>query len=375
MVSQVRESKPGAIGEYTYAINFAEGRKFRMLDFSCPVCGRQYHADESHIGKQIQCSNSKCLEIITIAWQDGRYTKSGQGLQTDNGRQEKGFSFSQSWNQRTALRKVKWNRILSLSSLAVLFVGLLTAWYILVHVRNNELGHVTGGAGTGAPETRAATVNPPSSILERDSGTPEIPVQSPGLSPEYQSQKTTKLPVNNPLMEPFTAEATERFHSKSGSSQEHMATSAPTHRESLPAVSLPTGTRIIADQATGGNGVLKALNGTPFDACVIAVDAGTQIRVRQVYIKANDSATLDRIDQGNYRIVFATGLDWDRAAEKFSRGASYFEFGEILSFQEHSDSERLHYERYTITLNPVINGNVRPRPISEAEFHILSGRR
>ena len=176
-------------------------------------------------------------------------------------------------------------------------------------------------------------------------------------------------------MEPFTAEATEPFHSKSGSSQEHMATSAPTHRESLPAVSLPTGTRIIADQATGGNGVLKALNGTPFDACVIAVDAGTQIRVRQVYIKANDSATLDRIDQGNYRIVFATGLDWDSAAEKFNRGASYFEFGEILSFQEHSDSERLHYERYTITLNPVINGNVRPRPISEAEFHILSGRR
>jgi hypothetical protein len=137
----------------------------------------------------------------------------------------------------------------------------------------------------------------------------------------------------------------------------------------LPAVSLPTGTRIIADQATAGRGELEAINGTGFDACVIVLDVNTHERVRKVYIRSQDSFTLDHLNPGNYQILFATGTDWDNTGEHFNRDASYFEFEKVLSFREEDRS----YEKHTITLHSVPNGNVHARSISESEFHALTG--
>ena len=57
-----------------------------MLDFSCPVCGRQYHADDEHLGKSIRCTTPKCENIVTIASRDGRYTTSNQQIKTVNRR-------------------------------------------------------------------------------------------------------------------------------------------------------------------------------------------------------------------------------------------------------------------------------------------------
>jgi hypothetical protein len=113
-----------------------------------------------------------------------------------------------------------------------------------------------------------------------------------------------------------------------------------------------------------------AINGTGLDACVIVLDSSTQKRVRKVYIKSQDSFTLGHLNPGNYSVLFATGIDWDNAGEHFNRNASYFEFGKVLSFKEEGG-----YEQHTITLNPVANGNVRRRSISEAEFHALTAMR
>jgi hypothetical protein len=110
-----------------------------------------------------------------------------------------------------------------------------------------------------------------------------------------------------------------------------------------------------------------AINGTGVDACVIVVDSNTREKVRKVYIKSQDSFTLGHLSPGNYNILFATGVDWDNTSEHFNRNASYFEFGKVLSFKEEGSS----YEQHTITLNPVANGNVHARSISEAEFHAL----
>jgi hypothetical protein len=100
---------------------------------------------------------------------------------------------------------------------------------------------------------------------------------------------------------------------------------------------------------------------------IFVVDSNTQERVRKVYIKSQDSFTLGHLSPGNYNVLFATGIDWDNTGEHFNRNASYFEFGKVLSFEEEGRS----YEQHTITLNPVANGNVHARSISEAEFHAL----
>src|SRR5450631_3890743 len=94
--------------------------------------------------------------------------------------------------------------------------------------------------------------------------------------------------------------------------------------------SLPTGTPITSDMETSGRGELEATNGTDLDSYVIVTNADVPLRVRQRYIKAKDSFTLDRLEPGKYRVLFATGIDWNSNEERFNRDASYFEFGRVL---------------------------------------------
>jgi hypothetical protein len=185
---------------------------------------------------------------------------------------------------------------------------------------------------------------------------------------DQANQSNTASPISTGVLSPETENA-----SSPKPISKHMPKAHPvdTYEASLPANSLPTGTRIIADQAVAGKGELEAINGTGFDACVIVLDFDTRERIRKIYIRSQDSFTLVHLTPGNYKVLFATGIDWDNSGEHFNRDASYFEFGKVLSFREEDRS----HEKHTITLNPVANGNVHARSISEAEFHALTGKR
>jgi hypothetical protein len=108
------------------------------------------------------------------------------------------------------------------------------------------------------------------------------------------------------------------------------------------------------------------------------VDAKTQTRVRMLSIRAQDAFTLRALHRGQYMVLFATGFDWDNSQEEFTQSASYYQFGKALWFSEtstSSDSEiSTRYDKFTITLHPVPDGNVTPIPLTPAQFHALSGR-
>jgi hypothetical protein len=194
---------------------------------------------------------------------------------------------------------------------------------------------------------------------------PAKSVQIPSGDQANQNNKATSISTG--ILWPETVKA---LNSKTIPRQVLKTHPADTQEMPLPANSLPTGTRIIADQATAGRGELEAINGTGFDACVIVLDLDTHERLRKVYIKSQDSFTLDHLNPGNYKVLFASGIDWDNTGEHFNRDASYFEFGKVLLFREEDRS----YEKHTITLHTVPNGNVHARSISEAEFHALTGK-
>jgi hypothetical protein len=105
----------------------------------------------------------------------------------------------------------------------------------------------------------------------------------------------------------------------------------------------------------------------------IKINATTQLQVRKVYIKAQDSLTLERLASGDYSVFFQTGEDWDNSTEDFNRHASYYQFGKNLAFEETSDSEGIHYEHHAITLQPVPSGNVHSTSLSKSQFHALVG--
>ncbi len=140
------------------------------------------------------------------------------------------------------------------------------------------------------------------------------------------------------------------------------------------AVSIPNGTAINLDQRTSGRGELEAINGTLYDSYIVVMDADDHVRARQRYIKAQDSFTIDRLEPGRYRVLFATGIDWNAQAERFNREAGYFEFGSILSYKEARDAKKVYFNHFSITINSEANGTSIPKELSEAEFHALSGR-
>jgi hypothetical protein len=322
-----------------------------MLDFSCPVCGKQYHADDEHIGKSIRCSAPGCEEIITIAWQDGRYTTSNQQIKTVNRRPSKWIDEIR--KNGVVLWKSKTNRGVVVAVVAVLLMGIgLVGYKSGVHRVSSKL------------KSEEPVILSSDEVASSGAAPARASVQTPSGNQTTTFDMSTAVglddkPINlTTPVEPIPARPISKQVPKAGTDG--------IQEPPRSANSLPTGTRIIADQAATGRGELVAINGTGFDACVIVLDSNTQQRVRKVYIKSQDSFTLGHLNPGNYRVLFATGIDWDNTGEHFNRNASYFEFGKTLSFKEEGG-----YEQHTITLNPVVDGNVHLRSISEAEFHAL----
>jgi hypothetical protein len=299
-------------------------------------------ADESQIGKKVRCVKPGCEEIITIAWPDGRYTTSNQQIQTKGGQRSKRAFIEPLRNLVVAFDRPKWKHSFIFAVIFLLLVGIWFAWRNL------------GAVNEASKPSSDNAVNLAPGDVEVTSAANEPVQQSTQLSSDNQAVAPPvtyyATPTTNRVMKAQTSSIQERH---------------------VPAYSVPTGTRLIEDQATSGKGLLKAINGTNLDSFVIVMDSTTQERMRVISVKAQDSFTFEHVSPGNYNVFFTTGLDWDKSRERFNRQASYFEFGKILSFEEDNHS----YERHTITLNPVVDGNVRARPISETDFHSLTGKR
>jgi hypothetical protein len=125
--------------------------------------------------------------------------------------------------------------------------------------------------------------------------------------------------------------------------------------------------------ASAGYGRLSVVNGTSNDACVALIDTDKGVRVRMIYVRANNSAELKHLSPGGYRVLFTTGSDWDKNAAKFTRDAEYFVFGKTLMFEETASSGTIRYSVQTITLNETPEGNVRSSEIPESEFEAAYG--
>jgi hypothetical protein len=136
--------------------------------------------------------------------------------------------------------------------------------------------------------------------------------------------------------------------------------------------SLPTGTRI-EGCVGGGHGELKVDNGTTEDAVVRLSDVATDGTVCWFSVQAHSSAHMKHIPQGRFTLAFTTGLNWNESEDIFTWHPSYDQFDQVFEFNEQRDSERVRYNTISVTLNPVLFGNVRTKTITREEF--LKGHR
>jgi hypothetical protein len=134
---------------------------------------------------------------------------------------------------------------------------------------------------------------------------------------------------------------------------------------------LPNGTVLKeASSYLDGLGILKITNGTADDSVVKLVTSKTGRLVYFAYIAANSEFTINNISDGNYRLLFSSGKDWD--GSMFTREQGYSSFGDAFDFitTKYSDEEYEHtkYSTFEVTLNPVIGGTATTNKIDPNTF-------
>lgn len=123
-----------------------------------------------------------------------------------------------------------------------------------------------------------------------------------------------------------------------------------------------------------GLGELTVENGTALDAVVRLVRLSSDQTTRWFYVRAKQSVPIAGIPAGEYRLLYTSGADWDDSATQFRLSANYDEFERMLSYHETpEESGKTIYKSFSVTLQPVLYGNVRTRKISRDEF--LRGHR
>lgn len=290
-----------------------------MIDFVCPRCGTHYHSEESHIGKQIRCTNPECQSLVPIVPLAGFVEpKHSKGK----------------WSVGRALMAKR----RQIYAVAISLIAVVPFCFLLLrHFNGSERKSGTLWPGTPTPDL---AVTP-------------TPIPTPERIPEDETQATTIAPPPGFLPD------------RPRSGQQQTADSRPKEYYSL-----PSGTRIEPDIATGGHGKFTAKNGTDDDAVVRLSDVATDQTIRWFFVQAGSSADVGQIPQGSYRVSFTTGLNWIESEDRFSWHPDYREYDRIFEYSVRRDSEGAPYKAtaITVTLHSVPFGNVRTKRITREEF-------
>lgn len=297
-----------------------------LIDVICPRCGVVYHSEKAHLGKRIKCSRCGCFVPIADTKSQGIVSVNAERIQVNA---PSGVTASPL--KRTPRRRSR--RSLYAGAFGIVLV--VSVW--IVWQWNNK-----------------DDANP---IHSYDQSTP-VRADSP---PHRYS------------VDDIADEATSK--------DEHAnrTVSAPQYKARPPEPrptyynSLPTGTRITDDVGLSGHGELTISNGTTLDAVVRLYDTGSLTTARWFFVKAGARCSVKAIPEGAYTLAYTSGLDWIKALDTFRWNPTYHQFERSLTYSEQTDATGTEYHEISVTLHPVVGGNVRTKRISREEF--LRGHR
>jgi hypothetical protein len=284
-----------------------------MLQISCARCGRIFSADVEHIGKSLRCSG--CGDAVPIV---GSERQQGTAPTVRANGIPPAMPIRRQRTKPPAYRLGRFLRRKAVGSALGFCVLLALGLTSYLATRRNE------------PPLTSISILPPTEP-------PPLPPVDPPPGPNQPPEAT---PPPNPF----------------GPHTKRLPKIHPiTHNEGPVLPCAPSGTNTVPEGASGGHGKLKAENGSDLDVYLVVIDTATGNPVRTVSVCAHESVELTRLTEGTYRILFVSA-------------AGYFDFNKNLSFEEIRVDNGIEYDKHTITLNPVLNGNVNVRRISRAEF-------
>jgi len=149
----------------------------------------------------------------------------------------------------------------------------------------------------------------------------------------------------------------------------------PVRREHLVTDNRPINGKLLLNRFSEQNihkgyGELKISNGLAEDAFVKVVE-GERL-MAAVYVRADSSYSIESIPDGSYIILYKTGFGWIEEITDFSRGKSASRFEDDLFYRTRAipdgNTVRTFYDKITLTLHKVMDGNAPAEQISEEEF-------
>lgn len=127
----------------------------------------------------------------------------------------------------------------------------------------------------------------------------------------------------------------------------------------------PENGTIFLQTARHSGGSLQVKNGTKWDAVVKLVSPHRKYTFVSFYVREGRTATVPQIRANTYKLVFALGEGWDERRGRFHRIFSTSAFESLLTISKNAFDS---YNGYSVTLNPVVDGNAATGEISEEEF-------
>lgn len=141
-------------------------------------------------------------------------------------------------------------------------------------------------------------------------------------------------------------------------------------------VSPLSGTDITAPVDAAGRCTLTIENGNAEDAVVKLVNmsdgSSPQVSYRCIYVRAGDSSTVQNISAGRYSLLYRSGSDWNGQGG-FNTHELDHKFVKVLGFEDttstsDSGDTKTEWSALTVTLHPVLTGNIRSQPMAKEDF-------
>ena len=177
--------------------------------------------------------------------------------------------------------------------------------------------------------------------------------KSPGYGQDYVNQSQQRIEAARRAMNSQSEQTIPQVANKYGylPPAQYLQPAQPLS----PPRSLPNG-KVLAQSPIAGEGVLTIENGTTHDAVVKLVDERVQRAVVEFYVHAGLQASAKRLPDGNFRVIFASGTDWDSERGMFTRDKTFAEFDDGLDFvtteRVRDDGIQEQYSVFTLTLHP-----------------------
>ncbi|MFF5205952.1 hypothetical protein [Streptosporangium sp. NPDC000396] len=124
--------------------------------------------------------------------------------------------------------------------------------------------------------------------------------------------------------------------------------------------------KFIKSEGRPGRAYLELRNGNKQDAVVVLVRG--KKKAITVYVRKKSKFKIQGVRDGKYKVYYTLGVDWDSKARSFTRSCTFEQFGKSVRFKTIYTSTQIRWTDWTITLNAVAGGTVRPKRIKPNEF-------